>query len=174
MRETANSCPAGAHGAEPAARRRHRHPVWLEMPLRRRCASQRIRFFADERHTAINYNNHPGALPRCKPPAAAGGVDVWHQLCVRLCAPPQSTPRRLLTFLAEVAPEVRLSPSCMACTTFVGGPLAVQLRSNCGPTSPNFARFSRSAAAGTGPTSPRRTPTGGPNRPKLDPNMPKL
>jgi hypothetical protein len=61
MRETANSCPAGAHGAEPAARRRQRHPVWLELPLRRRCASQRIRFFADERHTAINYNNHPGA-----------------------------------------------------------------------------------------------------------------
>ncbi len=204
MRETANSRPAGAHGAAPAARRR-RHPVWLEMPLRpaarvaahqgfsrrtsyghqlqqppRRAVGRRPRckncHFGRQQRGPHRppASQHAGAPPRCKPPAAAGGVDVWHQLCVRLCAPPQSTPRRLLTFRAGAAPEVRLNPSCMARTTFVGGPFALQLRSNYGPTSPNFARFSRSVAAGTGPTSPRRTPTGGPTRPKLDPNMPKL
>ena len=75
-------------------------------------------------------SQHTGALPGFTPPAAPRGVDVWHRLCVRLCGPPRSTPRRLLTFRAGAAPEVRLTRVARR----VRPSSAARLRSNYGPS----------------------------------------
>jgi hypothetical protein len=80
-----------------------------------------------------------GALPGVHPAAAAGGVDVWASALYPIVRTAAVHTAAALDFSRGRYPGSQVDPSCMACTTFVGGPFAVQLRSNCGPTSPNFA-----------------------------------
>ena len=127
----------------------------VDSPCARWRASQRIRGLADERNTAINYNNRLGARlvvgRRVKiaigrrsagptPPAPAALPTPGGLLG---CPPPRQRPGVSMfgiSFVSDCAESAALysapaldffagsqvDPCCMACATFVGGPAALQ------------------------------------------------